>query len=417
MAAPARRPINPSEIFARRVIQPLERFLHIESSSGIVLLVATAAALIWANSPWVASYDALWHTPITLGWGAYVSTQSLHFWINDGLMTIFFLVVGLEIRREMQDGALSSLRLATLPIVAALGGVAVPAIIYITFNTDPLLHHGWAIPTATDIAFAVGVLALLGKRVPVSLRVLLLAIAIIDDIAAILIIALFYSSGIDYMGLLVAATGVVLVLMWQQLGFKSAITYVLPGFVVWGGLLYAGIHPTLGGVVLGLLTPAVARSGETRSPLVRVEAALHPWVAYGVIPLFALANAGVNLNGALPALETYTSLFWGISIGLVLGKPIGIGLVTWLAVVLRIGSLPPGVDARGVLLVGLLAGIGFTMSVFIANLAFADPALLSAAKLAVLAGSLCAAVIGLGFGRVVMRTPPAIARGEHALSV
>lgn len=405
MPDPVRRSRS-SELFARNVLRPLERFVRIESSSGIVLLLTTALALIWANSPLAESYDDLWHAPLTLGVGPYITSQSLHFWINDGLMTIFFLVVGLEIRREMRDGALSSLRLASVPIAAALGGVAVPALIYVFLNPDPLLLHGWAVPTATDIAFAVGVLVLLGKRVPVALRVLLLAIAIIDDIAAILIIALFYSSGIDYMGLLIAGAGIALVLLWQQLGFTSAFSYIVPGIVVWGGMLYAGIHPALGGVVLGLMTPVSGPPSEPeQSPLARVESALHPWVAYFVIPLFALANAGVNLNGALPALETYTTLFWGIAAGLVIGKPLGIGLVTWLALTLRFGSLPPGVDARGVILVGTLAGIGFTMSVFIANLAFADEALLSAAKLAVLAGSLCAAVIGLAYGRIVMRAP------------
>ncbi|AMN45704.1 sodium:proton antiporter [Steroidobacter denitrificans] len=426
----------------RRLLQPLERFARLEAAGGIALLVATLIALLWASSPWSSTYHALWHTPITLGWSSWLSHQSLQFWINDGLMTIFFLLVGLEIRREMHDGALATVRLAALPLIAAAGGVMMPAVIFLALNDDPLLRHAWAVPTATDIAFAVGVLTLLGKRVPVQLRVLLLAIAIIDDIAAILIIAMFYTSGLKLLGLLIAACGIVLVFAMQRLGIGSPLAYALPGIIVWSGMLHAGVHPSLAGVALGLLTPVVpsrARAGllaaaagalresakrlrhdrdaralpppvkrfkfaqrEMLPPLLRVETALHPWVAFGIVPLFALANAGVDLRGVGDALQASASLTLGIALGLVLGKPIGIALATWLSLKLRLAALAEGIDARGVLLIGCLGGIGFTMSIFIANLAFTSPELLSASKLAVLMGSACAAVIGLALGRTLL---------------
>jgi NhaA family Na+:H+ antiporter len=432
-------------VFAR-TLQSLQHFARTEVAGGIALLIATVIALIWASSPWSASYHALWHTPITLGWGAWVSQQSLHFWINDGLMTLFFLLVGLEIRREMHDGSLSTPRLAALPLIAAAGGVMMPALIFLALNDDPLLRHAWAVPTATDIAFAVGVLALLGKRVPVQLRVLLLAIAIIDDIAAILIIAMLYTSGLQWLGLLIAACGVLSVFAMQRLGIGAALAYSVPGLIVWSGLLYAGIHPSLAGVALGLLTPIVPRTAradllagardalqefgqragaqggdpqrllpamrrlgfarrEMLPPLLRVELALHPWVTFAIVPVFALANAGVDLRGLGEAVQTSTSLTLGIVLGLVLGKPLGITLATWLSLRLRLGAIASEVTARGVLLVGCLGGIGFTMSIFIANLAFTDATLLSTTKLSVLIGSCCAALIGLGLGRFLLPSP------------
>jgi NhaA family Na+:H+ antiporter len=426
----------------------VERFLHVEAAGGVVLLIAAALALAWANSPWADSYDALWHAPITLGIGSLVSTQSLHFWINDGLMTIFFLVVGLEIRREIHEGALSNLRLAAVPLVAASGGVIVPALIYIAFNMDPLTQRGWAIPTATDIAFAVGILALLGSRVPSVVRILLLALAIIDDIAAILVIAFFYSSGIKLAGVAIAAAGVVGVLLFQRMAIRSPYAYVLPGAVVWGGLLYAGVHPTLTGVVLGLMTPVVPLTGrddpvhsagraldqfrsraespsatanelvhpaqdlgraqqQLVAPVLSVQAGLHPWVAYGIMPLFALANAGVSLEGLSFADPSAASVALGIVVGLVVGKPLGIVLLTLLASRLRLCELPQGINAPSLFVVGCLGGIGFTMSIFIANLAFTDAALLGASKLAVLVASLIAGVLGLVAGAVIFKQTPA----------
>ena len=391
------------------------RFINIEAASGIVLLVAAAVALMWANSPVAPSYAALWHLELGFGLGRYLPEHDLHFWVNDGLMTVFFLVVGLEIRREMHDGSLSDARSAILPIVAAAGGVAVPALLYILINTDPVTHRGWAIPTATDIAFAVGVLSLSG-RVPPTLRMLLLTLAIIDDIAAILVIALVYSGGIAYVGLLLVGAGVLLILAMQWLGIRPALAYALPGALAWYGMLRAGMHPTLAGVILGLLTPVHAGFARLRpqcvdptalSPVQKLEARLHPWVAFAIMPLFALANAGVTLSGLNLSAGAPLSVAAGIIAGLVLGKPAGIALAAWLAVKLKLCALPKGVTWRHVLLLGLLGGIGFTMSIFIANLAFEDPQLLSAAKFAVLLGSGLAAVLGLLLGRLRPRRTPA----------
>ncbi|GFE87762.1 Na+/H+ antiporter NhaA [Steroidobacter agaridevorans] len=439
----AQAPAAP-QILAERFFAALERFLHIEAVSGIVLLLAAAAALGWANSPWAASYEHVWHTPISISIGTSAFSQSLHFWINDGLMTIFFLVVGMEIRREIHEGTLSTAALASLPVAAAVGGVVVPALIYLAINSDPALQHGWAIPTATDIAFAVGVLALLGRSIPGSIRIFLLALAIIDDIAAVLIIAIFYSSGLDYTGLLVAALGIAIVLGFQTIGIASAFSYLLPGVIVWYGLLLSGAHPTLAGVVLGLMTPVVRRRRREQpvevatqalnefgarsqaatvderelvsplhrleeaqrdllSPVVRVQAALHPWVAFGVMPLFALANAGVPLAGANLS-GASLSVLAGVVLALVFGKPIGILLGSWLAVRSGLSRLPPHVTWQGLLVVGCLGGIGFTMSIFIAMLAFADARLLAAAKLGVLVASFLAAAVGLSIGRLYVRS-------------
>lgn len=424
---------------AERAFANFERFLHIEAVSGVVLLIAAIAALIWANSPAASSYEALWHAPITFGVGSWVFTQSLHFWINDGLMTIFFLVVGMEIRREIHEGALSSLRQASLPMAAAVGGVAVPALVYLGFGHAPSEQQGWAVPTATDIAFAVGVLALLGKSIPSNVRIFLLALAIIDDIIAVLIIAFFYSGGLDYSGFGVAAVGLLMVVGLQRIGVGSAYAYVIPGAVTWVGMLMTGAHPTLAGVVLGLMTPVAAMPMRERPldavtrftqellgrakaperdaselisplkslrlaqrelvpPVVRVQGALHPWVAYGIMPVFALANAGVSLAGVDLGTPAPQWVMMAVAVALVLGKPLGIVSVSWLMVRLGWCALPAGVNWSSITLIGLLAGIGFTMSIFIANLAFVDPATLGAAKLGVLSASVVAAALGLAWG-------------------
>lgn len=429
------------QVLTERALSALERFSHIEAVSGIVLLLAALAALVWANSPFADSYDHFWHTQVTVGLGDFSVSRSLHFLVNDGLMTVFFLVVGAEIRQEIRDGALANMKLATLPLGAALGGVLMPAIIYTLLNHGTAASAGWAVPTATDIAFAVGVLALLGKSIPGGVRILLLALAIIDDIVAILIIAVFYTASLDYLGLVVAAGGLVLVLAFQRMGVGKAYAYLLPGAIVWFGLLKTGVHPTLAGVILGLMTPVnsrpaterpletisrsfhelmerFAQSGddpkavakplkqlrhaqrEVLPPVQRIQAGLHPWVAYGVMPLFALANAGVSLAGANLDEAVSHSVFVGVMLALVVGKPLGVILASLALVKLNICALPEGVTWKGVGLVGLLAGIGFTMSIFIASLAFADPALLSSAKLSVLAASSVAAVIGLAWGKL-----------------
>ena len=391
------RNLSQSRSLAERALATLQHFLHVEAISGIAMLVAAAAALLWVNSPFAHSYHELWHLPIPLRLGAFGFERSLHFWINDALMTVFFLIVGMEIRREMHEGALSRFDQAILPVLAAFGGVAVPALIYLAFNAASGRDHGWAIPTATDIAFAVGVLALLGKSIPGNVRVFLLALAIIDDIIAVLIIALFYTSGLDPGGFAVAALGVLMAFGFQRLGFGSAYAYVVPAFIVWAGFLMAGVHPTLAGVVLGLITPVRSPGPEIVSPVIRVETALHPWVAYAIMPVFALANAGVSFKGMeLSGGAELVTL--GVALALCAGKPVGVIGATWLAVRTGWCRLAPGVTWGGVCLIGLLAGIGFTMSIFIAMLAFTDDKLLDAAKLGVLFGSLISVTVGLGWG-------------------
>ena len=397
-AAPRQPALLP---LADRCTALLSRLSHADAAGGIVLLIAAAAALAWANSPWAASYHALWHVPLSVAVGGWQLTQSLHFWVNDALMTVFFLVVGLEIRRELHDGALAQPRDALLPVLSALGGVAVPALLYLAL-VPPALRSGWAVPTATDIAFAVGVLALLGRGLPPVLRVFLLTLAIIDDLVAVLIIALFYSGGLQWPMFGIAALGLAGVLLLQQLGVRRAWAYVPAGAVLWWGIWQTGAHAPLAGVVLGLVTPVHALAGrEPAPPVQRVQASLHPWVTFGVMPLFALANAGVALGsagGAQPAAPGAGLLMAAVALALVAGKPLGVLLACWLAVRLRLCALPAGMGWGGLLLTGLLAGIGFTMAIFIATLAFDSAALLDAAKRGVLLASGLAALLGLAWG-------------------
>jgi NhaA family Na+:H+ antiporter len=426
----------------------------VEAASGILLLIAAALALAWANSPWRGAYEALWHTRLAIGVGAFTFERDLHFLINDGLMVVFFFVVGLEIRRELHCGELSTLRRAALPGFAALGGMLAPACIFLAFNAGTAAQVGWGVPMATDIAFAVGVLALLGKRVRPALRILLLALAVMDDLGAIIVIALFYSSGLNAVGLAVVAGGLGLLFAMQKLGIRAPHAYLLPGLVIWAGTYATGVHPTLAGVVVGLLTPvrawlepgtfvdraktaadligaplprrddhAVQQSlaeldvsrRETFSPVERLLHALHPWVAFVIMPLFALANAGVPLGEARLDAGGQRVLF-GVVLGLVLGKPIGVLALSWLAVRLRLAALPAGVAWREVTVVGLVAGIGFTMALFIASLAFPAGALVEVAKLGILCASALAGLLGLGVGRLLLSTtaPPGCAPDEAA---
>lgn len=444
---------KPAHKLVRQAFAPVERFLAIEASSGIVLVIAALIALLWANSPFSASYAALWHTPLGLRIGPFAFERDLHFWINDGLMTVFFFVVGLEIRREVHHGELSDLRRAALPIAAAVGGMVVPALIYLSLNRGHDSARGWGVPMATDIAFAVGALTLLGKRVVPAQRILLLALAIIDDVGAILVIAFFYSSGISVPGLAVAAAGVGGILGLQALGTRSPWAYVLPAIVLWAGAYVSGVHPTLAGVIVGLLTPAQAWLGpkgfverveenlepiresvapsehallphldavnqarrEAVSPVERLQHALHGWVAFGIMPLFALANSGVPLGNASLAGDGLFVLL-GVTAGLVLGKPIGIVAFSWLLVRSGFSRLPAGVDWRRVGIVGSVGGIGFTMSLFIAQLAFPPGPLLEVAKIAILAASAAAAVLSLLAGRLLtgLPTEPAAATEAEA---
>jgi NhaA family Na+:H+ antiporter len=385
-----------------RLLDPVQRFLALDAASGILLLIATALALAWANAPWRASYQALLHTPAGVSLGGLAFERSLHFWINEGLMTIFFFVVGLEIRRELHAGSLSSRRQAVLPLAAAIGGMVVPAAIYAALNAGRATAGGWGIPMATDIAFSLGLLALLGARVAPALRVFLLALAVIDDIGAILVIAVFYSATIVPWGFAVAAAGGLVTVALQRAGMRRVALYVPPAVAVWAGFLIAGVHPTLAGVVVGLLTPARPWQGvEDVSPVDRLLAALHGWVSYAIMPVFALANAGVALDGADLAGDGAWAMV-GVVLGLVVGKPVGILLASWLAVRAGWAALPPDTRWSGLSVIGVVAGVGFTMSLFIAGLAFADGAILATSKLAVLVASATAAALTLGLGRALL---------------
>lgn len=391
-------------LLADRASAAFARFARIEAASGILLLMAAVIALIWANSPLAHSYHALWHAPLGIGLGSLEFSRPLHFWINDGLMTLFFLVVGMEIRREIHNGALSTMRQAAMPLVAAMGGVIAPALIFISLNHDPAQLRGWAVPAATDIAFAVGVLALLGRSIPANVRIFLLALAIIDDVIAVLIIAFLYSGGVEVSGLALAGLGMLVVVLFQRAGVTSALPYCIPGAITWAGLLVSGAHPALAGVVLGLMTPVIAPvNRDLPAPVTRVQQALHPWAAFLIMPLFALANAGVGIAGTDFDASGSMAVLGGVAIALVIGKPLGIFTASWLMVRSGLGKLPEGVTWPGILLIGLLGGIGFTMSVFIAMLAFDDATLLAAAKLGILLGSTVAALLGLTWGWLLAR--------------
>jgi len=354
----------------------VERFLAIEAASGIVLMGAAAAALLWANSPWRE---------------AYARVHDLHFWINEGLMTLFFFVVGLEIRLEMHSGELNSVRRAALPLAGALGGMLVPALIFLVLNVGRESAAGWAVPMATDIAFAVGALALLGSRIPAGVRVFLLAIAVIDDIGAIVVIALFYSGELVPAGFVVLASGIAAIFVMQLIGFRSAVAYVIPALITWAGAYHAGIHPALAGVIVGLMTPVKEVSG--------LQDALERWVAFGIIPLFAFANAGVSL-GQIGFRGDGAWAFWGIFLGLTAGKPIGILGFSWLAARLEVVT-PPRIGWNQMALAGLTGGIGFTMSLFIAQLAFPGDHLLETAKFAIVCGSAVSGLLSIATGYTI----------------
>ena len=423
--------------------KPLERFLKIEAASGILLILAAAIALVWANSPWKDAYQNLWQLPLAMQVGSFHFERSLEWVVNDGLMAIFFFVIGLEIRREMHRGELSEWRRAALPAAAAVGGMVAPAAFYLILAGAPDTRSGWGVPMATDIAFAIGILTLLGKRVPAALRVLLLTVAVIDDLGAIIVIALFYSSGISISGLIVAAASLAVIFSMQRLGLRSKIAYIFPAIVTWAGIYAAGVHPTIAGVIVGLITPVAAWLGpqgfiesihgdlehiensaqkststhelaaslqhlnsarrEVLSPADSLIETLHPWVAFIIMPIFALANAGVSLSG-LVLDDAATKVAFAIAAGLLVGKPVGILLLSWATIRARVAILPAGITFRHLTVLGLVAGIGFTMSLFIAQLAFRSEILLASAKLGVLAASGAAAVLALVIGRMLLST-------------
>lgn len=419
-----------------------QKFTALESSAGIVLLVCTVAALVWANSPAAASYLQLWHTEVGIAAGSWSLTKSLHHWINDGLMAIFFFVVGLEIKREILVGELASPRRALLPLAAAVGGMIVPAVIYAALNHGSEGAPGWGIPMATDIAFSLGVLALLGSRVPIGLKVFLTAFAIVDDLGAVLVIALFYTSELSATAFWIAAGIVALLVAANWRGVRNPYLYAGLGFLLWLAFLESGVHATIAGVVLAMTIPArpkidrprfltesreligafenatpghqtldgsqqaavqalEERCEEVQSPMQRLEHGLHPWVSYLIMPVFALSNAGVSLVGNTGGVAFHTVTL-GIVLGLFLGKQIGITLFAWIAVRFRLAAYPTGVTLRHIYGAGLLGGIGFTMSLFIASLAFASEPLLEYAKAGILVGSFVSGV----FGWLVIRKIP-----------
>lgn len=381
----------------------VRRFLATEASSGVALLAAALVALLWANSPWSGTYDALWATPLGLFHGSIGFERELRWWVNDGLMTIFFFVVGLEIRRELHHGELSELRRAALPLAAALGGMLVPAALYLVFNAGHASARGWGVPMATDIAFAVGVLALLGKRVAPALRILLLSLAVVDDVGAILVIAAFYTEGIHLAPLAGGALALLTIPALQAFGARSPLLYVPSAFAAWACVYASGVHPTIAGVLIGLLTP-MRTAGDEAPPVERLLHAFHGWVAYLIMPLFALANAGVS-HGTADFSGVGWRIFAGIFVGLLAGKALGIVGTSRLAVATGVATAPRGVGWPGVTVVGLIAGIGFTMALFIAQLAFPPGPHLETAKLAILAASGCAGVGGFLLGRGVLSRP------------
>ena len=444
---PAPVPVSPSKLAP--LLRPVHAFLSAESAGGIALIVAAVAALAWASSPWGHTYHELWHAKLSVGMGRWSHAMSLEHWMNDGLMVLFFLLVGLEIKRELLLGELASLRHATLPIAAAVGGMAAPALIYFAMNGGGPRAAGWGIPMATDIAFAVGVLSLVGRAVPVSVKVFLLAVAIVDDLGAVLVIAFFYTGNISVAALAVAGLFLLALVLLNVLGVHRPLPYMLLGAGLWAATLASGVHATLAGVLLAFTIPATRQIEElpfveyarrmldqfergaavspdkisddqshalkameeaaqsVQTPLARVEHALLKPVTFLIVPLFALANSGVDVRSG--GLSVWSSpVLWGVLLGLVIGKPLGILLASWLAVKSGLASLPEGATWRHLAGVSVLCGIGFTMSLFVGNLAFPSQENdLVATKLGILTASVLAGVVG---GAVLSRAAGAESR-------
>lgn len=377
-------------------VRTLREFIKLESSGGIILFAAAVLALIIDNTPLHAYYQAFFHVPLSFRIGAFHLEKPLLLWINDGLMAIFFLLVGLEVKREFLEGELNSKEKAILPGIAAVGGMLVPALIFVVFNFQHAENlRGWAIPTATDIAFSLGILAVLGKRIPLSLKVFLTALAIFDDVGAIVIIAIFYTSHISLMMLLIAVALIILLFVMNRLQVRHFAAYFIVGFALWVCVLKSGVHATLAGIILAFAIPIRDRKQTNISPLRRLEHMLHPWVAFGVLPIFAFANAGVSFWG-LTRDAFIGALPLGIALGLFVGKQIGIWGASMLGIRLGIAEMPAGASGWGIYGIALVAGVGFTMSLFIGMLAFGESAHSYAAmvRVGVIVGSLLSGVLG-----------------------
>jgi NhaA family Na+:H+ antiporter len=432
-----------------RLITPMQRFLHHETSGGVILLAMTVLALFLANSPFATSYFHILETEVGISIGSFHFEHSVLHWINDGLMVIFFFMVGLEIKREILVGELASVRLAALPIIAAIGGVLVPALIYMLFNAGGHYAHGWAIPTATDIAFAIGCLALLGKRVPFSLKVFLTAVAIVDDLIAVLVIAFFYSSGLDFTMLGIGFIFLGILVLANFFGIRTPLVYAGVGVLVWLAFLNSGVHATIAGVLIACTVPARYRIDEpsflerakgllahfeqghpdsspmltderqqvavleleklcedVQAPLQKMEHSIHGWVSWLIMPIFALANAGVHISFDAITTERLPIML-GVVCGLVIGKPIGLFGASWLAIKLGIAAKPAGVTWLQMFAVTILGGIGFTMALFVGSLSFDEVAALDIAKISILIASLLAAVGGMIMLNIVKPSPEA----------
>lgn len=451
---PVRHTWSESDRFVpRTMVRPLQRVLDHEAAGGVVMLIAAGVAIAWANSPWSQSYFDLWNTPlkVELGNVLHLDHLSLQAWVNDALMTLFFLLVGVEIKREVVHGELRDPRAVVLPVIAAIGGMVVPAALYLAFNGGTVGADGWAIPMATDIAFAIGVVTLLGNRVPPAAKMFLLTLAVADDIGAIVVIAIFYSGALSVGWLGVAAVGLVVVLLMRRNDVQALAPYLAVGAFIWLALLESGVHATLAGVALGLLTPAwplrsprrfpeyarlavnrieaayydrvltkeefehneqtiadIARLAmHSTSPLERLERGLSPWVAFVVIPVFALANAGVALSAESVGGLVTNRVTLGVALGLIVGKTVGVFGATAVAVRLRVGRLPAETTWAQIGGLAMVAGIGFTVALFVASLSFDDAAIADAAKVGILAASVVAGAVGYVALRVASSTTAA----------
>ena len=438
--------------YIKRVVQPFQQFIQSEVFSGVLLLLSSVIALLWANSPWTTTYFNLREIIFSVSLGSWTLAEPLIFWVNEGLMFFFFLLVGLEIKREVLVGELASFRRALLPVVAALGGMLIPAILYRSLN-EGNAGIGWGIPTATDIAFSLGALALLGKRVPSGLKVFITAFAIADDLGAVLVIALFYGHTISVSALSMVGAILLVLIVLNYLGMRHPTLYLILGGALWIAMLGSGIHTSIAGVLLAVVIPVRMRvqpdmfltkvynlldefpsnlagdvallkrhgvivqamenlGGQTEAPLLRIERRLQPWVLFAIMPVFALMNAGINLNGNIESVFS-GNVALGVVVGLVLGKPVGIFLATWVATKTKMAVLPANVGWWHILGAGCFGGLGFTMSIFIADVAFVDPRLLTSAKVGILLAGVLALILGL---LVFLLYPKEHSKKEHSKS-